>query len=470
MRLFPLLFVPLLFVPACTSSTISVGDGADTGTPDTDTDTDTAPPTTVAAANLAWTLHEDVESLVYASWTQDGDAPVHVEYSFDEGVWMSSPSFAGVAGENQQLLAGIPFDTAATWRVAIEGGEDYDGPAIQTGEFPDDMPEPALTVSDESAWLPGANYLLTSINEHRGGWTGGTYWTFILDRKARVVWAQYAPERNWTLYAQVALDGQGFYWDEATYWSDYDDGRDSKIHQTWLDEEIRVFDTPGLHHAWVQLPDGTITWGSQDHGGGEALVERAPGQTDETVVWTCDNWPGSDQERSCESNGIFYVEETDTYLYSFYTNNSIAEVDRATGETLWWAGEVRDGFEFSPSDAQFSWQHGITYTDTGTLLVSTEWPYNAREQTTVLAEYEVDRDAGTLTYVWGSDSEVYASTNGDAWRLDNGNTLHMVGAASVIREVDPAGDDVWRVEFDDDYLLGRGEFIEDLYTLVKPRE
>jgi hypothetical protein len=28
--------------------------------------------------------------------------------------------------------------------------------------------------------------------------------------------------------------------------------------------------------------------------------------------------------------------------------------------------------------------------------------------------------------------------------------------------------EVWRLEFDNDYLLGRGEFVDDLYTLVAP--
>jgi hypothetical protein len=41
----------------------------------------------------------------------------------------------------------------------------------------------------------------------------------------------------------------------------------------------------------------------------------------------------------------------------------------------------------------------------------------------------------------------------------------------VIREVDTAADeDVWRVEFQSDRLLGKGEFLTDLYALVQPVE
>ncbi len=446
----------LALLSACNSGVVKL-DTAETG----------EPLVPVAASDLSWALHPEMESLVYASWTQDGDAPVHVEVSVDEGVWIPSPSFDGVAGPNQQLLAGIPFASEASWRVVIEGQESYDGPTITTGELPSGLPTPTVTVSDPTRWLSEGNYLLSSINEKRGGWTTGTYWTFILDRQGRVVWARYAPERNWTLFAQVALSGDAILWDDATYWSDYDDGAGSSVHRTWLDEEIEEIPTPGLHHAFVQLPDGSLAWGSQDHGGGEALVELAPGAKEPEVLWTCrEDWEGSGD---CESNGLFYQPSTDSFLYSFYTNNSVVEVDRATGQSLWWAGDVDGGFSFEPEDSQFSWQHGVSYTSSGTLLVSTAWPYEGRSQATDLAEYEVDREKGTLTWVWGSESGVLANTNGDAWRLDNGNTLHVVGSASVIREVDPDGVDVWRVEFEGDRLLGRGEFIADLYDLVKPR-
>ena len=87
-----------------------------------------------------------------------------------------------------------------------------------------------------------------------------------------------------------------------------------------------------------------------------------------------------------------------------------------------------------------------------------------------LLEYDVDRSAETLSLVWANDSGRRADTNGQAWRLDNGNSLHIVGSAGVLREVDAAGDDVWRVDFERNLLLGQGEYIEDLYTLVSPEQ
>ena len=47
------------------------------------------------------------------------------------------------------------------------------------------LPEPRLDAATPEAWLPGGNFLLTSVNERSGGWTGGTYWSVIIDRDGR---------------------------------------------------------------------------------------------------------------------------------------------------------------------------------------------------------------------------------------------------------------------------------------------
>ncbi|MFT5685928.1 MAG: hypothetical protein ACI8RZ_006883, partial [Myxococcota bacterium] len=290
------------------------------------------------------------------------------------------------------------------------------------------------------------------------------YWTVIYDRQGRLVWANKTPQSHWTLFAQVSVTGDHVIWDEATYWADWDGGAASTVHRAYLDAELDEIPTPGLHHAFVQLPDETLVWGSQDHGGGEALVEQAMGSTNEQVLWTCnDDWPGSG---NCESNGLFYVEETNSFLYSFYTNNSLVEVNRDTGESMWWAGDVNNGYDFDPQNSKFEWQHGISYTSTGSLLVSTEARNNSGN-TTMVREYIVDHEDETLTEIWNYDPDIYAGTNGDAWRLDNGNTLHVVGSAGHITEVNPDSEIIWHLNFGDDHLMGRGEFIEDLYTLVK---
>ena len=74
---------------------------------------------------------------------------------------------------------------------------------------------------------------------------------------------------------------------------------------------------------------------------------------------------------------------------------------------------------------------------------------------------------------WNCDSGIYAETNGDAARLPNGNTIHVIGTSSHIREYKPDCTVVWEIEFEygsgDGYNIGRSELLADLYTIVSPQ-
>ncbi len=430
---------------------------------DADADADSDADTDAVAIDLAWTLHEEHESLVYVSWTQQEAGATYVQYGDESEGWLQSPTLDAGEGGHQQLLLGLPYDTVASWQVVVDGHDPAVGDVIVTGDLPEGLPVPSLLVN-EPKLQHEAPYLLTSINEDSGGWTSGTYWTFILNRAGQPVWGTSTPRGNWTLFAQVSVTGDHLLIDEATRWSKYDNGASSRIHRWYLTQEFEEHSTPGLHHAFVELPDGTLAWGSKNHGGGEALVTMGPKEKQASVLWTCEeDWPNASY---CESNGLFYSTKRDSFLYSFYTNDSLVEVDNATGDTLWWAGEVPDGYAFDPEESQFEWQHGISYTDDETLLVSTRADSDSGSNTTKVIEYEVDHDAQVLTEVWSYDAGAYASTNGDAWRLDNDNTLHVLGSASEIIEVTIDKDVAWHLDYGSTQLLGRGEMIEDLYALV----
>ncbi|MBX2800988.1 MAG: hypothetical protein KTR31_25135 [Myxococcales bacterium] len=444
-------------------------DTIDTSTVDTGT---TGPTVRQPLTKPGWGLHPVHGSVAYVAWEQAVEEDVHVEYSFDKGVWLSSPSKPATVGLNERTILGIPYGSTAQWRVVSKTTtQDFGKDPILTEAVPQRLPTPLLRTADAKAWWPDGKYLLTSLNSNDGGWTQGRYFTVIFDRQGRYVWANQTPERHWTLYAQVANAGDHIMWDEATYWADWDDGAGSKIHRQYLDEtnSFEVIDAEGLHHAWIQLPDGTLAWGSQFHRqnqGTEALVELAPGATEATVLWNCrDDWP---TVAFCESNSLFYDAKRDTYLYSFYTNNSMVEIDRKAGTTRWWAGAVKGGLAFLPKESQFFWQHGVSWTDARTLLVSTDAFQNG-DKVTMLREYTLDEKSGSLTEVWAYNEGILAGTNGAARRLPNGNTLHIVGAGGVLYEVDAKGEVVWKVDVQDDHLLGDGEFIDDLYTLLSPK-
>ena len=205
----------LLFLFACDPAKVNDDTGeveeadADTDTDtdaDTDTDTDTDTEPLDGFGRLSADLHDDHESVVMASWEQDEGGTVHLEFSFENDEWHSTPSYTTVAGEHTVPLVGIPYETEVHWRLVVESADSFtpqtlDGDPITTEDYPNDLPVPDLLVAEESQYLPGGNYLLTSINERDGGWTGGTYWTVIYDRQGRLVWASEAPQGHWTLFA-----------------------------------------------------------------------------------------------------------------------------------------------------------------------------------------------------------------------------------------------------------------------------
>ena len=504
------LLFPIVWAIACTGEVNDAGPtfGTPDGTVDSsggdDTEEATEPPGDDAGTRftgLSHELHPSMGSLVYVQWEQSQREPVRVEYSFDPGIWRSTPVFDGESGFNQHLLVGIPFSSEqelvdngageieirilprqVIWRVVA----DRDGTAAQgtnpivMGEVDPGLPIPELVYLDEANAGNADAYLLTSINQDPGGWTGGQYWVVIYDRQGRPVWARRVPNRHWSLFPQVSSHRGApghLLWDESTRWSNDDDGIGSKIHRTYLDEEIEIVPAPGLHHAFVQLPDGTLAWGSQApmHGPGEALVERSPGQPNETIRWSCEGTDAPLPElEGCVSSGLWFDESQDTYLLSFTSHDAVVAVERASAETSWWAGGLPGSYSVFPAPATLRYPHSPSFTATGNLLVSAELVLpgvgNEELYTTVVREYEVRDDTQELVEVWSYDAYTHAVSNGHAARLANGNTLHVLGSASEVKEVDRLGRPVWHLDFRGSRLLGRGELIEDLYDLVKPHE
>ncbi len=468
--------------------------------PPLDTGADTATEEVARVGHLSWALHPEMGSLVWVEWEQTTAEPSRVEYRVDpQELWIEAPVEPRVAGLNRQLLAGIPFSSElrepkgggadpsglevlerqVAWRVVMldDGAVVEAEDPIVPGPVNLDLPLPRVRLALAEQWSAG-RYLLVSINQEHGGWTGGRYWVVIYDRKGRPVWARRVPNGNWSLFPAVSKRGNHLLFDESTYWASSDGGAGSKIHRTYLDAPIEAFPAPGLHHAFVELPGppGTVAWGSvlPEHSDSEAIVERSPSGALE-VVWACDGrWPDV-QGVACESNSLHFDGSLNRYLMSFATAGSVVEISRATGEALWWAGDHPDSLAFDPVQSRFLRQHGVTRTPSGTVLVSTEsatsQPYGKTgARSTMVREYTLDEARGRLTEVWSHDSGVLASTNGSALRLGNGNTLHVLGSASQVKEIDRAGRTVWHLDFEGSRLLGRGELIDDLYPLLSPVE
>jgi len=440
--------------------------GDDDAVGDDDTAVGQAP-----VADVAWRLHENIESLVIVTWTQLEAAEAgFVEYQID-GQWRRGPMATLAAGEHEQLLLGIPYHHDVTLRVVndIDGQVTTSAELVaSTGPLPDGFPAPELLAADADGWEASGEFLLGSVNQSDGGWVSGQYWMWVLDRAGRVVWTTPTHDPAFTIYVRVSRDGRDILWDEATYWSHWDNGASSKIHRMKIDGTITdTVAAPGLHHAFLDLPDGSILWG--DAGGDHEVLQWHHPDGDVEALWDCGPFfEGLGMVDWCHSNSMFWNEADDTLLYSFPSDSFVLELDLATATELRWWGHIPTDWSFDPEESSFYMQHGATFTDEGTLLLSSY--VSPAQDTGVVREYEIDAGTETLRQLWtfGADQGIQAHFAGEAHRLPGGNTLHNYGTTPRVREITPGGDVVWDLTFGGSKLIGRTIWLDlgGLYDLA----
>jgi hypothetical protein len=442
-----------------------------TPTPSTPTPapTPTDPVEPLALTELGSRLHEQFPTLVYARWTQSEAASVRVEYAVDPGLWRSSPSRARAEGPQEELLLGLPYDSEVAWRVIAEDGTTSPDQQALTGPAPADLPRATVTAFDEDRADPDTPYVLSSITALDTP-DSQPWWAVIVDRQGRAVWASRSPEGRVTKHARLSADGRAMLLDLNGYWFDFD-ASDSQVIKVLLDGTVlHTYDTPGLHHPFLELPSGSswrqsLVYGAYVGWYTEQLrVVEEDGSN--SLLWDCDPWLAAvDADDYCASNTITYHEPTDTLLFSLFSVETIVELDAATGEALRWFGHVDGSYAFDPPGSAFWWQHGGIITPTGTLLTSSDLDPDGTE--TIVREYEIDEEAQALREVWsfGIGDGIYGRVRGEALRLGNGNTLHNTGEAPRLREATPSGEVVWDLEWEDGEI-GRSAPIADLYSLA----
>ena len=275
-------------------------------------------------------------------------------------------------------------------------------------------------------------------------------WTVIIDRQGRYVWAVETGGGFWTMHVQPSYDGSHILIDRNSFWGMFDGGDASNVVRVTIDGEVvSTTDTPGLHHPFTELPDGTLAWGAAQgfFAGDETLKTVAPDGTRNTL-WSCEDWLLSIGESvSCGSNTLRWDALTDTFLFSLYTVETVVEIDAKTGNANRWFGHVNGSWGFDPEESAFWWQHGGYYTDARTFLTSSKNVDGGDE--TVIREYTLDEEREMLVEVWnfGLGEGVYGATMGEAHRLPGGNTLHNYGREVRLREATPEGEVVWDIRW-----------------------
>ncbi len=411
--------------------------------------------------NVSWQIHETVGSIVVVAWDQLADAAVHLEFRVDDD-WLVSPTRDLAPGPQEELLLGVPYDHDVTFRVVAQGdGEPWTGEEVlaHTDPAPQGAFVSTLEQSDPSGWDPSLEYVVAAIAWNRG-------WTLIIDRQARLVWAYQAPWGFTSLYSRPSYDGTDILADHNSYWSQFDDGAASEILRMKIDGSVvDTHATPGLHHPFVEIADGSLVWGAAD--GFTETVEKLTPAGDRESLWSCTDF--HDQlgiMGYCQSNTLSWNEVDDTYLFSLYSDETIVEFDPATGDTLRYFGHLPGAWDFDPPESAFHWQHGGHFTEEGTLLTSSHVSRDSDE--CVVREYTLDESSDTLDEVWsyGVGNGVMAEVMGEVHRLPGGNTLHNYGSGGRLREVTPDGEVVWEVLWAGQLELGRTTALQELYSMA----
>jgi hypothetical protein len=438
-------------------------------------------PTSVAVPDLPGSVSFDVISsavdsaigtLVRVSWEQVGTATVHVEYSFDPGVWLSTPQRALGDGPHTEILLGVPYDSEVAWRFVADTADGrIEAPEVTTKTAPPPAGLPITTVLvDEAAEADaaGAPYLFASLAGPID--FGDPWWVVIMDRKGRMVWSTRSEEWRVSMHPRVARDGKSLLIDQNSYWAIFDRGMRSQVWQILIDGTVQhVFDTPGLHHPFTDLPDGSIAYGEAVGFYKTEQITVVHRDATREGLFDCEAWLDAQFIFDfCSSNTLNYDETTDSYLFTLWSIESVLQIDAQSGGVKRTFGHIPGTWNFVPQSSVFWNPHGAVLTSEGTVLLSSDLTTNGVE--TVVREYRLDETYDDLIEVWnfGVGEGVYGLEMGEAVRLPNGNTWHNYGDLPRLREVTPDGRVVWDVKWNTT-AVGRTMPITDLYALAPPR-
>ena len=432
---------------------------------DTDTDTDTA-----AIQDVQVEQHPLIPSILSVTWEQATPCEAHLAFALEDGEERASPSRA-YDGAARELVLGVPFDHEVTVHVVDDCGNESAPFVARTGAPPPDLPVSDVLTDVPALQDPSMAFHMASFG---GGGLPSYGWTTIIDRQGRVVWAWRTAPFRITMQPQLSFDRDRLLIDENAFWGSFN-AADSQVVEIDIEgTEHHRFDTPGLHHPFAALPDGRIAYGAGSLGpfgalsGNETLAVVDRSGVNE-VLWDCYETLRAELgfETTCGSNTLRWHEDRGVFLFSFYSLETVFEIDGVTGEATRWFGQLPGSYAFDPEDSAFWWQHSAHYTADGTLMVSTK--NRDRGDETWVREYSLDDKAETLTEVWrfGEGEGLYGATEGEALVLAGGNVLHNYGSLPVVREVTREGEVVWEVHFPASPEIHRSSplSLDDLYGL-----
>jgi len=436
----------------------------------------------VSAVNIA--VHPQTTTILVVTWTQaKASDQVLLEFTFAGGSVMTSRGATGATGSHRDVVLGVPASTAITVRIVNKlGGVDYKTKDYtgMTGAIPSGMPKPTVSMYDATLASPD-RWMFGAVEASPGGCNNSscyyvaTFWLYILDRQGRVVW-YYADPANGnptSSFQRIAKDGEYIWIEKRPFGGS---GAHAVLKMTLDRQYSETVSVPNLSDCIDVTPDGSLLYDTEPQW---ELREMTKAGT-VRAIFNCPSKMGSGFD--CYSNTVNYDAASDSIIMSYPYENTVAQIDRKTGNLVATYGARTGSYTFDQANWKFEFQHFANISSRGTLMVSSHLPgYGDGEAGTMMPvankhsfqEWTIDRTNKKLVQKWiYSDGPEWAMYKGMVILLPNGNYLANYGTGGVIREITPDKKTVFYVKWDvttgDDFfnrMVGNNVLINDLYAL-----
>ncbi|MFC2150690.1 arylsulfotransferase family protein [Calditrichota bacterium] len=172
------------------------------------------------------------------------------------------------------------------------------------------------------------------------------------------------------------------------------------------------------------------------------------------------------------SNAAHFTPDGNAIYLSTRHLNRITLIDYPSGDIIWNMGkDMPSGDVTFGDELNFSYQHDPEWQDNSNILLFDNHQLGPEDSSRAI-EISIDMDANPIAeIVYEAWRDTIATFEGDADRLENGNTLVSFGSSSVIVEYNENSETVWELRrsagpTESSVSIYRCQRIEDLYPLV----
>lgn len=425
----------------------------------------------VGALSADVSLSDVIPTVPTVAWSRDQVERAWIEWGPDQDYGTRVAVDLSTAPRFETPLLGMQPDSDLHLRVVAETPDGVlatEDIALTTGSRSSGLPASTVDIADPEQVAPG--YIVGTLVLSPAS-------AVIIDKEGEIVWWYQPAGAEMLGRAALSRDGRSMLMASINLQAD-EPGELIIVSLDGASEE-RV-SLPGMHHDFVELPDGTIAYIAFDiieidgrpHNG-DRLMERAPDGTVTEIfsVWDHYELPPDEADDGVggiswpHANAIDYLPADDDYLVSMLKMEGIARIDRASGQPEWVLGGAESTFTTAEGDVDFfGGQHQfdlledsiLVFVNGGTGLSSTA---PSRVVEVVL---DPDRDLAETVWSYRPTPTLTSPILGDVSRLDSGNTLATFSYNGQIHELAPDDQVVWSLAMSIGGAVGFSTHVEAL--------